>query len=171
LSALFGIAQSEGLILANDRLDKHVKGIKNLKLAAVKLKYLLDNISGFKYERGFAPWKQQPQMYYTADVRNYATTAEFAFEPGMHFEGEDLSPLLIGVALETALRRVDPKITLSDYASRRLWQPMGAQYSAMWNIDREDDGIEKVGSGLVARAIDFARFGQLYLDEGLAKNQ
>jgi CubicO group peptidase (beta-lactamase class C family) len=168
LSALFGIAQSEGLISASDRLDKHIKGIQDPKLAGVKLQHLLDNVSGFKYQRGFAPWKQQPRMYYSSDIRSYVMSAQFVADPGTRFEGEDLSPLLVGVALESALRRTDPKITLSDYASRRLWQPLGAQYSALWNTDNEENGLEKVESGLVARAIDFARFGQLYLDEGKA---
>jgi CubicO group peptidase (beta-lactamase class C family) len=35
-------------------------------------------------------------------------------------------------------------------------------------IDRPKTGLEKVESGFVARAIDFARFGQLYLDDGMA---
>jgi CubicO group peptidase (beta-lactamase class C family) len=171
LSALFGIAQSEGVISATDRLDKHIKGIQDPKLAGVKLEQLLDNVSGFNYQRGFLPWKQQPRMYYSADIRSYVMSAEFVAEPGTRFEGEDLSPLLVGVALESALRRTDPKITLSGYASRRLWQPLGAQYSALWNTDNDHNGLEKVESGLVGRAIDFARFGQLYLDEGKAQGK
>lgn len=171
LSAMFGIAQSDGLINGSDRLDKHVTTIDNATLGAVTLEQVLDNISGFKYQRGFAPWKQQPRMYYTPDVREYINTAEFAHEPGTKFEGEDLSPLFVGVALEAALRKKQSGITLSEFASRRLWQPMGAEYPAEWVIDRKDDGMEKVESGFVARAIDFARFGQLYLDNGRANGQ
>jgi CubicO group peptidase (beta-lactamase class C family) len=171
LSAMFGIAQSDGAINSSDRLDKHVANINNPKLGAVTLQQVLDNVSGFKYERGFAPWKQQPRMYYTADVRHYINTAEFAHEPGTKFEGEDLSPLFVGVALEAALRKKEPGITLSEFASRRIWQPMGAEYPAEWVLDRKGDGIEKVESGFVARAVDFARLGQLYLDSGRANGQ
>lgn len=168
LSAMFGIAQAEGRIAANDRVDAYLPDLDNPALAAVRLSHLLDNTSGFAYERGFAPWKHQPRMYYTTDVRAYVREAEVAREPGSRFGAEDLSPLLLGVALERALRREAPQTTLADYAQRRLWQPMGAQYSALWTLDHNGDGIEKTESGLVARAIDFARFGQLYLDDGRA---
>jgi CubicO group peptidase (beta-lactamase class C family) len=48
---------------------------------------------------------------------------------------------------------------------------MGAEYPAQWVLDRADGGIEKTESGLVGRAIDFARFGQLYLDGGRANGR
>jgi CubicO group peptidase (beta-lactamase class C family) len=171
LSALFGIAQADGLISASDRLDKHLQNIKDPKLAGMKLQYLLDNVSGFDYQRGFAPWKQQPRMYYSANIRDYILASKFLAVPGTRFEGEDLSPLLIGAALESALRQQEPAMTLAEYTSSRLWQPMGAQYPAKWVLDRDQDGLEKVESGLVASAIDLARFGQLYLDNGMANGQ
>jgi CubicO group peptidase (beta-lactamase class C family) len=166
LSALFGIAEAEGKIAISDRVDTHVPGIDDATLAGMRLEFPLDNVSGFAYKRGFAPWKQQPRMYYTTDVRDYVTQAAFAHPPGTRFVAEDLSPLLVGVALEGALRKSDPDATLADYTSQKLWQPMGAEYPAQWVLDRAGDGIEKTESGLVARAVDFARFGQLYLDGG-----
>jgi CubicO group peptidase (beta-lactamase class C family) len=171
LSALFGIAQAEGRIDASERLDHYLSGIDDATLAGMRLEFLLDNVSGFQYARGFAPWKQQPRMYYTTDVRGYVTKPAFAHAPGARFAAEDLSPLLIGVALEAALKQSGTDSTLSDYASKRLWQPMGAEYPAQWVLDRADGGIEKTESGLVARAIDFARFGQLYLDRGRANGR
>lgn len=171
LSALFGIARAEGAISENDRVGDHVPGVQDERLAAVKLEHLLDNVSGFSYSRGFAPWNDQPQMYYTTDVRTFVTSVEFANEPGSRFAGEDISPLLLGVALENALKRTNKAASLSAFASERLWQPMGAFYPALWNLDRGGDGIEKTESGFVARAIDFARFGQLYLDAGKASGR
>jgi CubicO group peptidase (beta-lactamase class C family) len=168
LSALFGIAVADGSIRRDDRLGDHIADISNKKLAEVRLGQLLDNVSGFAYERGGMPWKQQPRMYYSTDIRGYLRQTEFAHPPGSKFEGEDLSPLFIGYALESALRKRNPKATLADFAAKRLWQPMGAQFPALWNIDRKGDGMEKVESGFVARAIDLARFGQLYLDNGQA---
>lgn len=168
LSALFGIAAADGIIAPNDRLGDHVSGLSNKALAAVQLGHLLDNVSGFAYARGGLPWRQQPRMYYTTDIRSYLRQTEFVHPPGTKFDGEDLSPLLVGYALESALRKRDPKATLADFAARRLWQPLGAVYPALWNIDHAGDGMEKVESGFVARAIDLARFGQLYLDEGAA---
>ncbi len=166
LSAMFGIAQARGLINESDRLDQHVQNIENPKLAAMQLKHLLDNVSGFKYQRGFAPWKQQPRMYYSTDVKAYLNQAEIIHPPGSKFEGEDLSPLWLGVALEAALKKQDSKMSLSRFVEINLWQAMGASFDAKWVLDRADNGFEKTESGLVARAIDFAKFGQLYLNNG-----
>ncbi len=171
LSAMFGIAAADGIISRDDRLGDHIAGITNSALADVKLGQLLDNVSGFAYARGGMPWRQQPRMYYSTDIRRYLRQTQFAHKPGTRFEGEDLSPLLVGYALESALRKRDPQATLAGFAARRLWQPLGAEYPALWNIDHPGNGMEKVESGFVARAIDLARFGQLYLDGGLANGR
>lgn len=166
LSALFGIAQAEGLIAADEPLGRHLAGLRP-DLASLRLQHLLDNTACLAYRRGNLPWKQQPRMYYTTDVRAYLrAAARIEQRPGSCYVGEDLSPLLVGAALERALRRRYPRATLSDYLSARLWRPMGAAYPALMTLDRSGDGMEKVESGLAARAVDLARFGQLYLEKG-----
>jgi CubicO group peptidase (beta-lactamase class C family) len=166
LSALIGIANADGIISPEGRLSDYVAGIADPQLAAITIGQLLDNVSGFAYERGYMPWHDQPQMYYTTDVRRHVLSARIIRPPGTVFEAEDLSPQWLAVALEAALRKSGKAQTIADYASRRLWQPMGAEFDALWNLDRAGDGIEKSESGFVARAIDLARFGQLYLDAG-----
>jgi CubicO group peptidase (beta-lactamase class C family) len=166
LSALFGIAQQKGYISSVDVVSDHLAETRGTPIGNLRLEHLFDNVSGFEYQRGFAPWKQQPQMYYTTDVRRYVLSASFAHKPGTYFEAEDLSPLLLGVVLEAAIRKKDPNITLSAFATNELWQPMGANYPALWVTDRADGGMEKTESGFTARALDLARFGQLYLNGG-----
>ncbi|HEX9938473.1 MAG TPA: serine hydrolase [Longimicrobium sp.] len=168
LSALIGIAQGEGVLRISDTLGAHLDLAGNRALAGVTLEQLADNVGGLRYRRGDAPWKEQPRMYYTADARGYVAGARVVRAPGTTFEPDELSPLLLAHALERALRRRHPGITLSGYAEQRLWQPMGARYGALWTLDRTGDGLEKTESGLVARAVDLARFGQLYLDGGAA---
>lgn len=167
LSAAIGIAEAEGLISARDPLGRYLPNL-DAPLASLPLQHLLDNTAGFHYERGNLPWMQQPRMYYTTDARTYVRKAAKRFEhrPGTRYVGEDLSPLLLGAALERAIRRRHPRATLSDYVSRRLWQPLGAQYPAFFTLDRAGDGLEKVESGFTARAVDLARFGQLFLNGG-----
>ena len=40
------------------------------------------------------------------------------------------------------------------------------EYPAIWSLDHDGDGIELAATLLEARAIDFAKFGELYLDKG-----
>ena len=37
------------------------------------------------------------------------------------------------------------------------------EFPASWSLDSQNSGMEKMESGLNARAIDFAKFGRLYL--------
>jgi CubicO group peptidase (beta-lactamase class C family) len=84
---------------------------------------------------------------------------------------EDLSPQILGCVLEKALERHASARTISAYFREKLWQPMGAEYDALWNLDREKEGIEKTESGLTARPIDLAKFALLYLQEGRCGSQ
>jgi CubicO group peptidase (beta-lactamase class C family) len=55
---------------------------------------------------------------------------------------------------------------VSDYMARRLWQPLGAEADATWNLDSDRSGFEKLESGLNATPADYARFGSLFLHQG-----
>jgi CubicO group peptidase (beta-lactamase class C family) len=168
LSALIGIAESEGALKISDPVGAYIPGLRDQDLAQVTLEQLLDTVAGLAYQRGYAPWDDQARMYYTNDMRAFVLDAKLEAPPGQKFSQEDLSPQLLAVALEKALRRAGKAQTISEYTSSRLWVPMGAEANAVWVLDREGDGIEKSESGFVARAIDLARFGQLFLDGGQA---
>ena len=43
---------------------------------------------------------------------------------------------------------------------------VGMEFNASWSIDKKENGIEKTFCCLNARAIDFAKFGRLYLNKG-----
>jgi CubicO group peptidase (beta-lactamase class C family) len=105
-------------------------------------------------------------MYYTTDVRGFVRGAEIDVDPGVRFSTDDLSPIILGWVLERALRRHSSNSTLSNYLAERIWQPVGAEYDALWIVDREPGGLEKGESGLTARAIDLAKFAELYLRQG-----
>jgi CubicO group peptidase (beta-lactamase class C family) len=55
---------------------------------------------------------------------------------------------------------------VSAYLSAKVWQPLGMEAPGSWSLDSSHDGFEKMESGLNARAVDFARFGQLFLHGG-----
>jgi CubicO group peptidase (beta-lactamase class C family) len=71
--------------------------------------------------------------------------------------------LLIGLVLERTTG-----MPVATYLEQRLWQPAGMAAAASWSLDSEASGFEKLESGINARTLDFARFGQLFLDGGAA---
>jgi CubicO group peptidase (beta-lactamase class C family) len=70
-------------------------------------------------------------------------------------------PLLEGLLLERVTG-----MAVADYLQERFWQPMGAEFDASWSLDSEESGFEKMESGINARAIDYARFGMIFLHNG-----
>lgn len=66
---------------------------------------------------------------------------------------------LLGLAIERATGQ-----TIATLLSTLLWQPMGAEDAAYITVDRK--GLARSTGGLCATARDFARIGQLVLDDG-----
>ena len=81
--------------------------------------------------------------------------------PGQSFHYNNYNTELIGMILERSTHR-----TVSEYLQEKIWKTIGMEYPATWSIDSEKDGLELTPILLNARAIDFAKFGRLYLNQG-----
>jgi CubicO group peptidase (beta-lactamase class C family) len=55
---------------------------------------------------------------------------------------------------------------VATYLSQKIWQPLGMEADGSWSLDSEGDRFEKMESGINGRAIDFAKLGRLYLNQG-----
>jgi CubicO group peptidase (beta-lactamase class C family) len=90
-----------------------------------------------------------------------ASSLVFVAPPGSAFIYGDYNTILAGMILERTTHR-----TVSEYMQEKIWQPLGMEYPATRSIDSEEDGLELTASALNARAIDYPKFGSLYLHEG-----
>ena len=54
--------------------------------------------------------------------------------------------------------------SLAEYLSEKIWQPMGAEADASWNIDK--GGYEAAFIGVNATVRDYARLGMLLANDG-----
>jgi CubicO group peptidase (beta-lactamase class C family) len=168
LSALIGVALGEGLIgRVDDPVTRYVPEMKDPAFRRVTLRHCLDNTAGVRYTRGIMPWTARPRMYYSTDVRRYLLGTRIVREPGATFTTDDLSPLILGLVLERALQRDGSGRTISAYFQEKIWDPIGAEYDALWNLDRQGDGLEKTESGFTPRPVDLAKFGWLYANDGM----
>jgi CubicO group peptidase (beta-lactamase class C family) len=80
---------------------------------------------------------------------------------GEAFHYNNYYPLLEGLIIERATG-----MHVAEYLQEKFWKPMGAEFPASWSMDSERSGFEKMESGINARAIDFARFGLIFLHNG-----
>ncbi|MGB2164513.1 MAG: serine hydrolase domain-containing protein, partial [Flavobacteriaceae bacterium] len=83
-------------------------------------------------------------------------------KPGEAFRYKSGTTQLLGMVIKKATGQ-----TLSAYLTEKLWQPMGANQTALWQLDSEEKGMEKAFCCLATNARDFARFGKLYKNHGL----
>jgi CubicO group peptidase (beta-lactamase class C family) len=167
-SALIGIAISEGLIGGvDDPVIKYIPELKGRGLDALTIRNLLKMDCGVSYHESemydiFGYQSDDSKTYYTPDLRSLALTVKPSQEPiGSCFHYNNYHPLLEGMILERVTG-----MSVSQYLQEKIWKPLGMEYPATWSINQEGDGLEKMESGLNARAIDFAKFGRLYLNKG-----
>ena len=166
VSALVGIAVDAGLIDSiEDPVTKYLPELaaRDPDFRQITLRHLLTMSSGIRYrEGGFPSLGDDTYTYYGVDLRDVALNrTRIDQPPGLAWVYNNYHPLLLGLVLERTTR-----MSVSDFMARRLWQPLGAEADATWSLDSESSGFEKLESGVNARPVDYARFGQLFLHNG-----
>jgi CubicO group peptidase (beta-lactamase class C family) len=167
LSTLVGIATDEGLIESiQDPLTTYVPELveRDQRFAQITLRDLLTMSSGLRYWDTDLPWPwaDDTYTYYGVDLREVALNkTEIEHPSGEEWHYNNYNPLLLGLVLERATG-----MSVSKFMTTRLWQPLGAEADATWNLDSESSGFEKLESGINATAADYARFGLLHLHGG-----
>lgn len=165
VSALVGFAIEDGYIRSvNDPITDYLPELleRDFQFGEITIENLMMMSSGIKYvETGFVNG-DDAKTYYYPDLRSLALEqTEIDSKPGEYFLYNNFHPLLLGVILERATG-----MSVSEYLEVKIWIPLGMEYSASWSLDSEETQFEKMESGINARAIDFAKFGEFYLYEG-----
>ena len=159
---LTGIAIHEGKIKSldepiSDFLDEFKEGDRK----KVTLRHLLTMSSAIAFDESYVnPLGFAAEAYYGSDLRKLVLKYDVEGEPGKVFDYQSGNTQLLGFILNKATG-----MTLSEYASEKLWQPVHAEKDAFWSLDHQD-GYEKAYCCFNSNARDFARIGQLYLDSG-----
>jgi CubicO group peptidase (beta-lactamase class C family) len=125
--------------------------------------------SGHDWEESYyLPLNMTTDLYYGRDAQSLVLSHGFEREPGSEFEYSSGSTQLLGVFLKRALQAKEPGLTVSEHLSRSLWQPLGMENDAVYTLDRpaSEGGMERTYCCIFASARDFARFGQLLLQDG-----
>ena len=101
------------------------------------------------------------ESYFTDDIRSVVIRQDIIDKPGQNFRYSSGDTQLLGMVIEKATGT-----TLTNYLSEKFWQPMGAENSALWQIDSAKSGMEKAYCCIASTARDFARFGKLFINKG-----
>ena len=130
----------------------------------VTIRTLLDMQAGVavsdNYPTGPAGWGVAiAQMYATTDLNYFMQhNRKMSWAPGTQSEYRSVDTQMLGFIIK--------KVTgqrIVDYFSKNIWQPIGAEDSAFWNVDHLG-GLEKTFCCFNATTRDYARVGQLILN-------
>jgi len=162
-SAMIGAALADGLIESvDDPVIRYVPEIAGRGLDALTIRDLLSMSTGIRYAEHPTPFGDDALTYYSPDLRRTALRVRASGAPiGGGFHYNNYHPLLEGLILERATG-----MSVSAYLQEKFWKPMGAEYPASWSLDSDASGFEKMESGINARAVDYARFGLIFLHNG-----
>ena len=161
-SALVGIAIDERHIKSvDDPVTKYLPELKK-RFEKITIRHLLSMNSGIRYRDGDFPGRDEPLVYYYPKLRKLSLNlTKFEATPGEYFHYNNYHPLLLGVVLERTTG-----MSVTKWTEEKLWKPLGMEFPGSWSIDSIEGGLEKMGSSLNARSIDFAKFGKLFLQKG-----
>jgi CubicO group peptidase (beta-lactamase class C family) len=154
----------------DDPMTKYIPELKerNPDFEKITIKNLLEMRAGLKYFTGYfpgtyihLPWHDEAIGYYHPNVRKLLLEkVDIAREPGKTYEYCNYNSSYLGLIIERATGK-----TVSEYLEEKLWSKI-MEYDALFSIDSKKSGFEYMPSRLMARAIDYARFGRLFLKEG-----
>ena len=121
--------------------------------------------AGLNWTEDFSnPFLQNAKAYYGKSLEEAVLLRGFTEQPGTEFEYQSGATQLLGFALRKSLNQ-----PLAQYASEKLWKPLGMEENADWSTD--EFGMEKTFCCIHSNARDFAKLGQLFLNEGKFENQ
>ena len=128
------------------------KDLKLVDLAAME--------AGLNWDENYKnPFLPNAKAYYGKSLAEAVFLCGFKEKPGTKFEYQSGSTQLLGFALRKAVNK-----PIAEYASEKLWKPLGMEQNAEWTKD--DNGMEKTFCCIQSNSRDFAKLGQLFLDNG-----
>ncbi len=175
---LGAVLVAEGKLDENARVGQIVPELKDSAFGDTTVRQLLDMRTGLKYSENYAdpnaeiwmhvraggvlprpPGYQGPQSFY-----EFLQTVKKEGEHGGAFAYKTVN----SDALGWVIRRVTGQ-SVGDVLSQRIWQRLGMEQDASFNVDSV--GTEFAGGGLSTGLRDLARFGEMMRNGGMAGGQ
>ncbi|MEI6190558.1 MAG: serine hydrolase [Chitinophagia bacterium] len=165
VSILIGLAIADGYIKSDtDKITTYLPELlkKDIRFSTITISDLVSMRSGLSYSEAGEP-SDDDFTYVDPNLRKITIeNVRIAEAPGKHWLYNNYNPLLLGLILERTTHK-----SVSKYLEERLWKKMGGG-NASWSLD--ENGFEKMESGINCSAIDFARFAELLLNNGRYNN-
>jgi len=168
ITMLLGKAIEEGYIKSlKQPITDFLPEFKNDSLAKTcTVGDLSSMTSGYNWnENYYLPLNETTKSYYGKDIEEQMLDIDFNAISGEKFEYKSGNTQLLGMIISRATDK-----PLAEYLSEKFWKPLGMEIAAHWYLD-DKDGMEKASCCVAARLRDFAKMGQLLLQNGKWKGK
>ena len=161
ISLLVGIAIDKGYITSVDDLASKYIPEWDKNYDPITIKDLLTMSSGLSWDESYSSLlSPTTKLYYGDELSNQVLSLEPVRKPGQFHYYSSATTAILGIILKNATG-----MTVSGFASKHLWQKIGAEHEAQWSLDHAG-GIEKSYCCFYSNARDLARIGQLIINNG-----
>ncbi|MFY0652096.1 MAG: serine hydrolase [Cyclobacteriaceae bacterium] len=166
VNTLIGIAIDEGTIKSEqEAAATYITEWANDDRNTIRIEDLMLMQSGLRNDNNTGDFfSDLVTMYFSDDVESTAVEIPIEIKPGTKYDYNNANTQILGILLERATGE-----ELEEYASSRLWLPLGAADAGWW-LDREG-GMPKTFCCYFAQAEDWLLFGRLILQNGVWKGQ
>jgi CubicO group peptidase (beta-lactamase class C family) len=175
-SVLVGCALEEGRIDSLDTpISRYLPELRGGGYEGVSIRHVMQMRSGVDYEEryDFEHPGRAASNHIAALVKNVARFTDVArtlpriHEPGTHFQYKTIDTAVLGWLVERVTQG-----SVAAYTARCLWEPLGAESDGFYIMDGLPGvGREFSGAGFNGTLRDYARFGQMVLDGGVANGR
>lgn len=173
-NTLAGMAVADGKIRVEDSAAKYYPALAGDGKEAILIDHLLRMSSGLYWSEGYesSPLKSSVvAMLYTRgrnDMAAFAAAQDLIYQPGTHwYYSSGTSNILTALVRNAYNSPADPKQPgdkFEDLVFNRLFKSIGMRYTT---FERDGAGTPVGSSYLYTTARDLARFGYLYLHDGV----
>ena len=164
-SLAVGLALQDGKIASlDDRASRYVGELAGHGYGDATIRQLLRMSSGVKFEENYSGQDDLARfgmIWWTGGglVKALQAFDEHDAKPGERFHYASTETAVLGLVVTRATGT-----SLSRYVEQRLWQPMGAEADAKWNVDLQREEMAAGNFNAVLR--DYGRLGVLLANDG-----
>jgi CubicO group peptidase (beta-lactamase class C family) len=163
ISMLIGCAIDDGFIKSVDEpITNYLPELKKNGFEKVTISHLLNMTSGIKFnESYYNPFGNAASVYYGRNLKKEISKLKLEKDNKNSFSYSSGDSQILGLILESSLKGKK----ISEYLEEKIWNPLGMEYNASWSLDKKE-GVEKTFCCLNSVAIDYAKLGRLFLNNG-----
>lgn len=161
---LVGMAIADGLIKSDlDPITKYLPelGQRDPRFHQITIRHLLDMRSGLRFNEGAYNLRDDAvKLGFRPKLEKHILKINIKEAPGK-FKYQSINTQLLGLIVQRASGK-----PLQQYLKEKIWDPIGTEYDATWNVDSKKRKQVMMSAAINATAHDYAKFGRLYLKNG-----